>query len=378
MAEPAYLKVSCGTCDGHIAYQAASAGQTVSCPHCSKDVFLPYQSVAPDILEPTVVNSDYPQNFRRPAAPPTIRPSNQSLSISPQKNRSEGDSQTAAILVVLGLICYAFGAVDFMGMFFHYDITGVSWSPIIAGIVGSIFFSVANTKRKSFTAEKTNAGVVVGVVAALIGVVAVASIFYFASAARPTASPPPQSQTAQVEVPQPVRQPAPVQQPETQPPEAPEPMEQPVPTRLNYDWNTTEIDAIKNGNIGVAVNWLNRSPAIRSAAIAPQPQYIAKAPFNYFGKVVKVAGTVGVVQDFPAGSDSALDGQATSDIVIECEDGTIAESFCMKPSGNITTGCTVILYGYPVGVTEVPNRNGGNDTHLILVGNDYDNYGLRN
>jgi hypothetical protein len=39
-----YMKVSCGTCDGHIAYPAVSAGQTVACPHCSKDVFLPYQN----------------------------------------------------------------------------------------------------------------------------------------------------------------------------------------------------------------------------------------------------------------------------------------------------------------------------------------------
>jgi len=147
---------------------------------------------------------------------------------------------------------------------------------------------------------------------------------------------------------------------------------------LSYDWNTTEIDAIKNGNIGVAVNWVNRQPAIRGVAIAPQPQYIAKQPWNYFGKVVRVRGTVVVVQDYPLGSDNSINGQASSDIVIECADGTIAEMFCMRTSGNITTGCTVNFYGYPCGVTEVPNKIGGTFTHLILVGNDYDNYGERN
>jgi hypothetical protein len=36
----------------------------------------------------------------------------------------------------------------------------------------------------------------------------------------------------------------------------------------------------------------------------------------------------------------------------------------------------VNLYGYPTGIMDVPNRLGGNDVHLILVGNDYDILGV--
>jgi len=39
---------------------------------------------------------------------------------------------------VLGYLCYAFAVIDFAGMFFGYDLTGVSWSPIVAGVIGSI------------------------------------------------------------------------------------------------------------------------------------------------------------------------------------------------------------------------------------------------
>ena len=38
---------------------------------------------------------------------------------------------------ILGYLCIAFGVIDFAGMFFGYDLTGVGWSPIVAGFVGS-------------------------------------------------------------------------------------------------------------------------------------------------------------------------------------------------------------------------------------------------
>ena len=449
MSEPAYFKVSCGACDGHISYPETSAGTTVACPHCGKNVFLPYQATAPEILEPTVVDADYPQNLQGAITPPTIRPAIQNPSTIPQRNNSEWGSPMVSTLMALGMICYAFGLVDFVGMFFHYDITGVSWSPIVAGFVGSIFISTANTKKKSSAVQGYNSsgksmeGVIWGV-GIVLALAVVASIVYLASGHKLTTKDleaqvrqsiqdkfskdhdtsgiqiksfslvhesgskykgvleiqsEQQNLTEDVEVTydgngfiwktvplsvshdsSPARtvqqRQIPIAQ-DTPQPEA-QPQAQSVQTLPNYDWNTTEIDAVKNGNIAVAVNWVNRNSALRGAAIAPQPQYIAKQPWNYYGKVVRVTGTVGVVQDYPAGSDNAINGNDTADIVILCGDGTIAEIFCMKPSGNITTGCTVTLYGYPVGVTEVPNRVGGTDTHLIMVGNDYENFGVRN
>lgn len=41
----------------------------------------------------------------------------------------------------IGYLCYAFGVIDFAGMFLGYDLTGVPWSPIVAGVIGSIFIN---------------------------------------------------------------------------------------------------------------------------------------------------------------------------------------------------------------------------------------------
>ena len=442
MSEPVYFKTSCGACDGHIAYPETSAGMKVACPHCGKEVYLAYQTAAPEIVEATIVDANHPQVFRNQSTPPAIRPPYQ----NPQVNGSGWGNHAASVLLVLGFICYAFGLVDFCGMFFHYDITGVPWSPIVAGLVGSGFVSAGRKNKVAAVQDSNNSRKSVeGViwVGAIISVLmAIGAIIYFASGRHISTanleaevrqsiqdkfSKDPdksgtqitsfglvhesggkykgvlvvqhgtKSETEDVDVTfdgrnfiwktvplsvspdsTPAPQPVAVQQPEPQSQET-TPSQQPeAPATLRYDWNTTENDATKNGNIGVAVNWVNRYPSIRRAAIAPAPQYIAKSPWNYYGKVVKVAGVVGFIQDYPAGSDSAIDGKASSDIVIMCDDGTIAESLCMSPSGNITKGCTVNLYGYPVGVTEVPNRVGGTDTHLMMVGNDYDNYGVRN
>ena len=40
------------------------------------------------------------------------------------------------MLSFIGWAFYGLAAVDFAGMFFGYDITGVSWSPIAFGAVG--------------------------------------------------------------------------------------------------------------------------------------------------------------------------------------------------------------------------------------------------
>jgi len=45
---------------------------------------------------------------------------------------------------VLGYLCYLFGIVDFAGMFLGYDLTGVSWSPIVAGVIGSALITQAD------------------------------------------------------------------------------------------------------------------------------------------------------------------------------------------------------------------------------------------
>ena len=64
--------------------------------------------------------------------------------------QSQGNFQTEAkpqknmFLIVLAYLCWAFGVIDFCGMFFGYDLTGVSWSPVVAGVIGYLFSYLGN------------------------------------------------------------------------------------------------------------------------------------------------------------------------------------------------------------------------------------------
>lgn len=140
-------------------------------------------------------------------------------------------------------------------------------------------------------------------------------------------------------------------------------------------WNTKELDAAQNGNIAVAIEHIHASPMLKTKAVNADPALVAKAPWNYYGKVLKFTGVVEVAQDYPPSSElpTAFKTREASEMVIVCgAQETIVDMFCAKSSGRIKAGDTVTVYGYPVGITEVPNRLGGTFTHLVVVGNDYD------
>jgi len=51
---------------------------------------------------------------------------------------NDGDN-SFGIYNVIGWLFYLVGIADFCGMFFDYDFTGVSWSPIVFAVIGSFF-----------------------------------------------------------------------------------------------------------------------------------------------------------------------------------------------------------------------------------------------
>ncbi|RIX59277.1 hypothetical protein D3P08_03740 [Paenibacillus nanensis] len=138
----------------------------------------------------------------------------------------------------------------------------------------------------------------------------------------------------------------------------------------NPDWNLSEVDALENGNIWLAIDMLN---AIKDmpAGVYEDSEAVHKTPWNYYGTPIAFTGVAVVVEDYPPGSDQSESG-VVSDIVIETYEGTIVEFFSMVPSGSIKVGDEVTITGYPVGRTEVPNTLGGSFTHLITVTNNVD------
>jgi len=46
------------------------------------------------------------------------------------------------VIKIIGYLLIVFAIIDFAGMFFDYDITGVSWSPIVEGLLGSLLIKI--------------------------------------------------------------------------------------------------------------------------------------------------------------------------------------------------------------------------------------------
>jgi len=58
------------------------------------------------------------------------------------------------IFYILGIVVWVFGMIDLAGMLFGYDLTGIDSSPVIAGVVGGIFFYLGDTfERKAIIIE---------------------------------------------------------------------------------------------------------------------------------------------------------------------------------------------------------------------------------
>lgn len=139
-------------------------------------------------------------------------------------------------------------------------------------------------------------------------------------------------------------------------------------------WNTTESNAQKNGNASVAVDLIKSNSDLKSKATAPEASQVAKVPWNYYGQVVKITGTIDDIQEYPAGSDwsKELGGKEAGQIVVSSDDGAVTDMLLMGSTGNLQDGDYVSIYGYPIGVSDVDNKLGGKTTQLFIVGNAYD------
>lgn len=136
-------------------------------------------------------------------------------------------------------------------------------------------------------------------------------------------------------------------------------------------WNTSEVDATKNGNIQQAAKALKQTADLAAVAQDADASVVIQKPWEYYGKVLKVTGTVAVVDSYPPGSDMAkaigAASEGATDVVISVGEDTIVEFF-MQGSQNLKKGDQATLMGYPIGRTEVENKLGGKFTHLIMVG----------
>ncbi|MDR1594939.1 MAG: zinc-ribbon domain-containing protein [Prevotellaceae bacterium] len=75
------------------------------------------------------------------------QPANAETNTQNQENfQTEAKTEKNMSLIVLAYICWGFAVIDFCGMFFEYDLTGVSWSPLVAGGIGYLFSYLGNNE----------------------------------------------------------------------------------------------------------------------------------------------------------------------------------------------------------------------------------------
>ena len=62
-------------------------------------------------------------------------------------------AKMAVALYWVGAALFALAAIDYAGMYFDYDITGVSWSPYAIGVLGGVCVSIAKKLNPSKTED---------------------------------------------------------------------------------------------------------------------------------------------------------------------------------------------------------------------------------
>lgn len=139
-------------------------------------------------------------------------------------------------------------------------------------------------------------------------------------------------------------------------------------------WDTSEQYIDKNDNMSYAVSLIKKDGNLKSKAVSAEAADVQKAPFKYYGQVVRFAGHISDISEYAPGTDWSknLGNGNAGQIVIGCDDGSVIDMFVVGSTGDLKKGDYVTLYGYPIGLTDNENSKGGKDTELAIVGNSFD------
>jgi hypothetical protein len=147
------------------------------------------------------------------------------------------------------------------------------------------------------------------------------------------------------------------------------------PAATSARWNTSNVNALENGNLMVAANLIRSNGLSATQAQTINVAAAAKAPFRYYGTPYQFSGIVGFIQEYPPNSDTSLTlgtRDATGEVVLFDSAGTTTtpvDVLLLSDTGIVKQGDMVRTWGYIVGQADVPNQLGGLTTQLIVVGN---------
>ncbi len=135
------------------------------------------------------------------------------------------------------------------------------------------------------------------------------------------------------------------------------------------EWNTTEVDARKNGNMQVAIKTMQGKNLVTLAKNADVAT-VFKRPWDYYGQVIRFTGEVSIADDYPAGSKAGklMGGECSEIVMVIGEDEIPVDIICKGSSKGITEGQVVTVCAYPIGTVDVKNQLGGTSHQLMAIG----------
>jgi hypothetical protein len=157
-----------------------------------------------------------------------------------------------------------------------------------------------------------------------------------------------------------------VSQPAAAPPAAPPPQ-----ASREVPWNTSDLDALANGNLARAVD------LVASAGVPAGVEVAAgagRAPWEFLGEVHAFTGTVDRVREYTPGAPPPpwpTDRRPLGEVVlVDSADSAFMPVVCLAPGGEggLREGDRARVRGYVVGLAGTENRTGGSTTGLVLVG----------
>ena len=138
-------------------------------------------------------------------------------------------------------------------------------------------------------------------------------------------------------------------------------------------WNEADTNAFKNGNILLAVPIILK---LNTKTLMSMSEYIDitqvnKAPWKYYGKVLRISGKASNIQDYPPGgeiSSTMAGGEACSEMNIFTNENIAIKVFLIGDSGNLREDSYIEVYGLTIGFTEGTNAFGGTVSNLFVIG----------
>ncbi len=141
------------------------------------------------------------------------------------------------------------------------------------------------------------------------------------------------------------------------------------------DWNTSELDSSKNGNLLKATDFLNQISQTELESMESTDilmNDVVKKPWEYYGKFINIGAFVVGVTAYPPDSDISKTynpNGIVTELMLTTGDLSANTSFLyLGDATNFNENDFIVVTGLPCGIFSKPNAQGVEYRYLIMTG----------